>query len=457
MIAASKGRKPDSATPSPPPRARRVSFAEPITEDTTNEIAQPSSVVVPYLARYVPQLAPPLNSARNVFWGHNHPHYAPIIEPMAAPTAVLMGRPFPLPTGLFAQRYMMPQGPHWMNPSFCSGALAPFLDEDVFPEAPSDDRAKSVLLRTAGIGALLAALVTLLIAAALTINLEESSVLPATSATPLLVEHVHQGGVKQASPLQPLKKPAEGRHTAIAHSTIKTRRAAHHERPMPTAQHRDKLASPKRRHQQNIRNRTSQLPLQCGRHFYTYCPRQKSKVFYSSSSHSCVFTSVDSAHVCNRGANRFSSLGSCLSSCVRAPKGRELDRCHENTLFTECARLDVVEAWWFFDGSACTKWTFPLGNCPSQGRRVYRSRRECDTECLRPKRNDTAYAHQCDAPVTATCSPEQVKYPYFADMLLEGNARCVMASNRVLRARRCLIGSNQFDSIGSCEQACLHL
>ncbi|KAH7942126.1 hypothetical protein HPB49_020936 [Dermacentor silvarum] len=125
-----------------------------------------------------------------------------------------------------------------------------------------------------------------------------------------------------------------------------------------------------------------------------------------------------------------------------------------------CTRQDVAETWWYYNGSACTEWNFPLGHCPSLGRRVYRSRKECDRTCrLRQQRGNTTTSRhrRCDPPVATMCTAQQIKYPYFADMRAQGSARCVKASSHTLRERRCLVGSNRFDSVASCEQSCVHL
>ncbi|KAH6927729.1 hypothetical protein HPB50_007631 [Hyalomma asiaticum] len=203
-----------------------------------------------------------------------------------------------------------------------------------------------------------------------------------------------------------------------------------------------------------------QIPHQCSSHFYTYCTAAVSEFYYSVSSRACLSTEVDSVHLCNHGANRFPNLESCLASCVHSGNGEPHDRCYENALFGTCTRRDVPETWWYFNGSACTVWDFSLGNCPSLGRSVHRSRQECDRTCLpRQKGGNTTAGRprRCGSPVAATCSPEQLKYPYFADMRVQGSARCVKASSHTLRHRRCLIGSNRFDSIASCEQSCVHL
>ncbi|XP_075539348.1 uncharacterized protein LOC142574057 [Dermacentor variabilis] len=99
----------------------------------------------------------------------------------------------------------------------------------------------------------------------------------------------------------------------------------------------------------------------CSRHVYTHCGRPKSEFYYSADQRACVPAAADTVHVCNRGSNRFLSLESCLTSCVN---GRRVsDRCYESTLFFPCARQDVLDVPWYFDGKRCAAWTFPQGTC----------------------------------------------------------------------------------------------
>lgn len=203
---------------------------------------------------------------------------------------------------------------------------------------------------------------------------------------------------------------------------------------------------------------------ECGHYFYTYCDSIRQEWYHKPSAHGCVATASDSVHVCNRGVNRFVNLESCFASCVHGD--RKPDQCFERSLFTGCDREDVVETWWFFDGLRCLRWNFPLGNCPSEQSRVFHTHEQCALECVpdweakRPRNNATASAavqpsrRRCEAPVAATCSPRQLRYPYFADMHAEGSARCVRASAGNLLTRRCLVGSNRFASLSTCSRFC---
>ncbi|XP_077489150.1 uncharacterized protein LOC144099940 [Amblyomma americanum] len=188
----------------------------------------------------------------------------------------------------------------------------------------------------------------------------------------------------------------------------------------------------------------------CSRHLYTHCTLPKKEFFYNVDQQSCVSAAEDTVHVCNRGSNRFASLDICLASCV---KGRQTsDRCYENTIFFPCSRQDVLYEPWYFDGKKCVAWSFPQGSCLSAGHRgVFRSWDECRRHCvLHP-------GPECDEapPPAETCSPRQLRHPYFADMQSHGGARCVNTSRRTLESQRCLIGSNQFSSMSACRRACV--
>ncbi|KAH7984400.1 hypothetical protein HPB52_020306 [Rhipicephalus sanguineus] len=187
----------------------------------------------------------------------------------------------------------------------------------------------------------------------------------------------------------------------------------------------------------------------CIRHVYTHCVHPRPEFYYSADRRACVAAATDTVHVCNRGSNRFSSMESCLASCVN---GRRVsDRCYESTLFFPCARQDLLDVPWYFDGRKCVAWSFPQGSCLSVGRRgVFRSLEECRRRCVLRKESE------CDeTPAAEACSTRQLRYPYFADMQAHGGAHCVNASRRTLQSHRCLIGSNQFASLDACRRACV--
>ncbi|XP_065303725.2 uncharacterized protein [Dermacentor albipictus] len=187
----------------------------------------------------------------------------------------------------------------------------------------------------------------------------------------------------------------------------------------------------------------------CSRHVYTHCVRPQPEFYYNADIRACVPAAADTVHICNRGSNRFSSLESCLTSCVNGP--RVSDHCYESALFFPCDRQDVLDVPWYFDGTKCVAWTFPQGTCLSMARRgVFRSSAECRRRCV--LRTGPECAHP---PPAEACPPRQLRHPYFADMQAAGGARCVNASRRTLQSRRCLVGSNQFASLAACRKACV--
>ncbi|XP_075736156.1 uncharacterized protein LOC142776416 [Rhipicephalus microplus] len=120
-------------------------------------------------------------------------------------------------------------------------------------------------------------------------------------------------------------------------------------------------------------------------HVYTHCGLPKHKFYCSAYRKACVLAATDPVHVCNRGSKWFSSIKSCLASCVN---GRHVsDRCCGSTLSFPCTWQDVLDVPWYFDGKKCVAWSFPQGTCLSVGRRgVYRNWEECRRRCvLRPE------------------------------------------------------------------------
>ncbi|KAH8033432.1 hypothetical protein HPB51_012860 [Rhipicephalus microplus] len=115
-------------------------------------------------------------------------------------------------------------------------------------------------------------------------------------------------------------------------------------------------------------------------------------------------------------------------------------------------RQDVIASFWYFNGTACTKWTFPHGRCPARQPGIYRTLGECSLQCV--ENGGQADSLRCGVPAPGECELEHLRYPYFADMQAEGSARCVNSSHATLLGRRCLIGINQFDSIKACQWAC---
>ncbi|KAL3188960.1 hypothetical protein MRX96_003109 [Rhipicephalus microplus] len=189
----------------------------------------------------------------------------------------------------------------------------------------------------------------------------------------------------------------------------------------------------------------------CSRYYYTYCTRPTTTVFhYDPEELTCVPTTALGTQLCNRGTNRFSSWQRCRAGCLQPD--RVSDMCFENALFMPCSKQDVIASFWYFNGTACTKWTFPHGRCPARQPGIYRTLGECSLQCV--ENGGQADSLRCGVPAPGECELEHLRYPYFADMQAEGSARCVNSSHATLLGRRCLIGINQFDSIKACQWAC---
>ncbi|XP_075736158.1 uncharacterized protein LOC142776417 [Rhipicephalus microplus] len=184
-------------------------------------------------------------------------------------------------------------------------------------------------------------------------------------------------------------------------------------------------------------------------HVYTHCGQPKHEFYCSAYRKASVLVAKDPVHVCNHDFKWFSSIKSCLASCVN---GRHVsDRCYGSTLFFPCTRQDVLDVPWYFHGKKCVPWSFPQGTCLSVGRRgVHRSWEECRWRCV------LRTQPECDeTPVAETGSPRQLRRPYFADMKAHSGARCVNVTRRALKSHHTLIGSNQFDSLDACCGACV--
>ncbi|XP_077486110.1 uncharacterized protein LOC144097240 [Amblyomma americanum] len=204
----------------------------------------------------------------------------------------------------------------------------------------------------------------------------------------------------------------------------------------------------------------------CGLAFYTYCSKFRHEAYYRHTTRTCVRTITDDVQVCNHSPNRFATRKECEQSCVHSRQPSDV--CFDKTLFSWCSRLDVNASWWVFDGKRCRPWPFPHGLCPSPvDSDVFDSLHECKRRCS--TRTDASDLHSgeqddnsdrsasCRGPGTgATCGPDVLRFPYFADMSSgDGRMRCVRASAARLLTQRCLIGSNRFFSEGACKKACV--
>ncbi|XP_065306330.1 uncharacterized protein [Dermacentor albipictus] len=443
---------------------RRVSFAEESVATSTDETTRSNSQPFPVSLAAVPGGLPRSSSTaprtstgggfsqRTQSCGH-------VFAPMDPSMTALLG--LRLTPGSLAcepamtpSAYSPPGSPYWVPPPFGSSWSdafeQPSSETRLFKEAPpADDRDSSAFLwlRNIGVGMMLAAMLTVALALVLTMDMQDSDIRPWPSS-PLAGGIESIGSSRVAVPLGPRNVPLEGR-------TSQARDVTRHHRRAVRVERRDRALAVQqpRLPQPDADNRT--LSQRCRSHFHSYCHRGRDEVYYSASLRAS--TEADSVHVCNHGANRFTSLESCLASCVNVGTGRPQRHCYEYALFSTCSWQDVPETWWFFDGSLCSQWNFPRGECPLQDGRVFRTRRECDAACVHRERGDSDERRRCDAPDAGTCTPHQVQHPYFADMRAGGPARCVVASSGELVTLRCLVGSNRFDSMASCERACLEL
>ncbi|KAH7964420.1 hypothetical protein HPB51_027343 [Rhipicephalus microplus] len=192
----------------------------------------------------------------------------------------------------------------------------------------------------------------------------------------------------------------------------------------------------------------------CGRSFYTYCSVLNQEAYYSAREGRCLLTTADAVRVCNRSPNRFASIDACYNSCGRM-HGPMADRCFEKTLFSDCNRQDVWHNWWVFSGKDCVQWGFPRGLCPDDDGSdvaVFADEAACVERCLSSK--DVGESRGCRRPKAKSCTEEQLRFPYFAEILASGRGHCVKATVENLLMHRCLIGANQFNSVSACQEAC---
>nr|XP_054922733.1 uncharacterized protein LOC129382630 [Dermacentor andersoni] len=195
------------------------------------------------------------------------------------------------------------------------------------------------------------------------------------------------------------------------------------------------------------------LPAQrpCSDALFTICRKRRQEYRYSRIANACVEAGAGDAarlHVCNRSPNRFASVQVCEKRCVFSE--RPNDSCMEQPLFAACARQDVKNGWWFFDGRSCLRWDFPRGGCPANTGVVaaFASEADCVSRCTNPR------YPPCRKPASAPCGDAFLKFPAFADVSAEeGRVRC-RTTPPASRPRRCLAGSNRYHSKAACEQSC---
>ncbi|KAH7973961.1 hypothetical protein HPB49_007904 [Dermacentor silvarum] len=156
----------------------------------------------------------------------------------------------------------------------------------------------------------------------------------------------------------------------------------------------------------------------CNQYNYTYCTRPTANGFhYDPEQTACVPTTTPRTQLCNRGMNRFSSWERCRANCLQP--GRVPDMCFERALFIPCSRQDFVDPLWYYNGTTCTKWTFPDGLCPPGQRGVYGAFDQCSRHCLVHNRTFNSNFTDCEVSPSGACSLEQLRYPFFADSQAE--------------------------------------
>ncbi|KAL1479445.1 hypothetical protein MTO96_034821 [Rhipicephalus appendiculatus] len=151
----------------------------------------------------------------------------------------------------------------------------------------------------------------------------------------------------------------------------------------------------------------------CSAALHTYCVKVRDEYYYQPAVNACVMTPTDSTVVCNHSRNKFLSHASCRKNCVDGAVPAE--NCFHTATFSMCTRRDVRHKWWYFDGSRCQAWDFPLGSCPSltdaDGGEAFTSRQECTQHCEGPR--DQQHHHlyrRCMPPVRESmhCPPTPV-------------------------------------------------
>ncbi|KAL3198796.1 hypothetical protein MRX96_044266 [Rhipicephalus microplus] len=461
MISTTKIRRPPSVIPNERRKLRRVSFLESSTADVTESTIGDVSESIIWKARDEPQptrlndakydfrlssdksksrIRPSAASASRLFQGSQQPSHV-TLAPGRSPvmTAILQrSPPSPPPPSRNDQVYVF-------DPV---SKVCQTRRED------RDDRdgSEQPCLQNFGIGVLVAALVAAVLTLALTADRPTAQV-NRKEVSPLLrelEEFAAAGGNKIVQSIEARRAAAR-----IGTKVMTMRRKVLLATASTSLKTKTKTQPASRLHTENqtvvgavaVSTRT--------------CEQERREAYYDDRSQSCAWSERDRVRVCNRGANRFPNLGTCLDSCARDPPR---ERCFESVLLTDCSRRDVVEKWWFFDGSRCVHWDFPMGDCPSsRGGRTFRSLRECSLTCLyhrhfgRRQRLDGAPVPQrsrCHAPLAVTCDSRDIRFPYFADMNARGSARCVKTSTPTLLSRLCLVGSNRFDSLSTCKEVC---
>ncbi|XP_077553728.1 uncharacterized protein LOC144168658 [Haemaphysalis longicornis] len=189
----------------------------------------------------------------------------------------------------------------------------------------------------------------------------------------------------------------------------------------------------------------------CGPVKYTFCDHQTTAYFHvlGPNGGSCSYSGDDQPHLCNRGLNKFDTLGDCQRLCVDSKRPQK--RCSAPPVLASCTAKDIKREWWYHDGMSCRVWEFPSGSCPNASSEAYATFQECINKCARPTDRGT----QCSQPGHAACNVPHVRHPYFAVSYQKGQFRCLEASPSILRGHTCLTGKNNFKTLAACNASCL--
>ncbi|KAH8021352.1 hypothetical protein HPB51_015496 [Rhipicephalus microplus] len=335
--------RPPSVIPNERRKLRRVSFLESSTADVTESTIGDVSESIIWKARDEPQptrlndakydfrfssdksksrIRPPAASASRLFQGSQQPSHV-TLAPGRSPvmTAILQrSPPSPPPPSRNDQVYVF-------DPvSKVCQTRRENRDERDGSEQPC--------LQNFGIGVLVAALVAAVLTLALTadrptaqVNRKEVSPLPRE-----LEEYAAAGGNKIVQSIEARRAAAR-----IGTKVMTMRRKVLLATASTSLKTKKKTQPASRLHTEN---QTRQADRRCGRRFYTYCEQERREAYYDDRSQSCAWSERDRVRVCNRGANRFPNLGTCLDSCAKDPPR---ERCFESVLLTDCSRRDVVD------------------------------------------------------------------------------------------------------------------
>lgn len=191
----------------------------------------------------------------------------------------------------------------------------------------------------------------------------------------------------------------------------------------------------------------SGVDIRCGPFYFTYCRRPTYQYYYDRVFNECrSSTNADEpSDVCNHSPNRFATMDGCLRSCVT--RKVPFERCSREAMFATCTADFVRETYWSYQRGRCQEWHFRRGLCPLPNAiYAFLSLQECERNCTGGR--------TCSEPAQEYCSPEQIKFPYFAFQREDGSFQCMLAEISALLGHNCVIGANQFVSSGDCLRVC---